>query len=109
MKALELTKEHKSQLLEMCEVLFPDWHEHCVETDGNSNIIVMFTNYVQGSEWGQVIFHWYEFCMTHILHKVLLEPNGYESIEDYISSNGYFMFGHPVDYLYKKFKKLNLN
>lgn len=100
MKSIELTKEHKSKLLEMCKTLFPEWHEHCVEIDGNNKTIIMFTNYVGGSEWGQIIIHWFEFCIIHLLPKFNFEPN--------ILLNSDLKNKHLIDYLYEQFKKIKL-
>lgn len=116
MKPLNLTETHKAQLLEMCKVLFPEWDEHCVEIDGNRQTIIMFTNYVGGSEWGQILMHWFEFCMTYLAEPILGKQiprdiqNRYKkfALNCFLyatKSNDYYI--HPIDYLYTEFQNLN--
>lgn len=115
MKALELTEEHKSKLLEMCKVLFPEvncyWEYEMYGRSLKQDFDGVLAVYHKDKEaYKQKLFdfniHWYELCMTHLVNKILIEPNGYESVEDYIKQNGYFIFDHVVDYLYHKFKDL---
>jgi hypothetical protein len=97
MKPIELTEEHKSKLLEMCKALFPDYDLYISE----NNIHI-------GSDF--LFIHWFEFCMTYLsiaISKIknypadLIDRNEFaKSIIDETYSQ------HPVDYLYKEFKKL---
>ena len=104
MKPIELTKEHKSKLLEMCEKLFPEYDftldkwEQCFVTLGLKSKVVYDSH-----------IHWFEFCMTHLFTKVIVEQYGYMSIS-HAMSNGYYTIysNHPIDYLYEEFKKLKL-
>ena len=103
MDSLELSKEQRSHLLEMCRILFPEYNEIIF---GMKNY--PHTDYVWMYDQSGCFFeiHWFELCCTHLFMKILVLPNGYESIEDYISMNSRFISGHPVDYLYEKFKEL---
>lgn len=107
MKSIQLTEEHKSKLLEMCKVLFPEYVIYPADNDG----------FIEGEQWvgdqnmgedrpvNEFNIHWFEFCMTHLFEKIMVILYNYESINDFIQINGYFICGHPVDYLYKEFKK----
>lgn len=126
MKSIELTENHKSKLLEMCKVLFPEpefyfWWEYemygrglkqnfndvlCVSETLNPPINVGTEEKPYFRTKNYFNIHWFEFCMTHLFEKIMVIPYYYESINDYIQMNGYFIYGHPVDYLYKEFKKL---
>lgn len=73
--------------------------------DYNTNSLKQGRNYC---EIYVEAIHWFEFCMTHLFTKVIVEQYGYMSISDAMS-NGYYTIysNHPIDYLYKEFKKLN--
>jgi hypothetical protein len=98
MKNIELTEEHKVELLEMCKVLFPEYVIYLADDDG----------FIEGEQWvgdqnmgedrpvNEFNIHWFEFCMTYLINKLELE---YTSII-VLTEN------HPVDYLYEEFKKL---
>lgn len=107
MKNIELTENHKIKLLEMCKELFPEYY-----------IIQLYDNkltFIKAGkeEWldKSFVIHWFEFCMIHLAEKIL--DNSYGDIET--SELGYFGYGpdlnedHPIDYLYKKFKKIKIN
>ena len=92
MNSIELTEEHKSKLLEMCETLFPkydftlDKWEFCFVTFGLKTYS-LYTEHI----------HWFEFCMTHLSEKIDCD----------LAHNIIYMKKHPIDYLYEEFKKLN--
>lgn len=90
MKQIELTEEHKTKLLEMCEVLFPEpeysfWWEYEMYGRGlkqsfNDVLCVCHTfkkpiiKLYNGKEFKQTSnyfnIHWFEFCMTHLVDKI---------------------------------------
>lgn len=96
MKSITLTEEHKSKLLEMCKVLFPEMFTPTIQDNG----------YINYSNTGKTIdyedkFHWFEFCMTHLAKK-LLNPYDFTLYQ----TTGNFLYKHPIDYLYEQFKLL---
>ena len=122
MKEIELTEEHKTRLLEMCSVLFPEvncyWEYEMygrgLKQDFNS---VLAVYYKDKNAYKQNLFdfniHWFEFCMTHLMYKLSYEfskiPNVKGRsihIELWELNKGDYFKKHPVDYLYEEFKKL---
>jgi hypothetical protein len=134
MKPIDLTEEQKNKLLEMCQVLFPEYKK------------IFFFNKDQEGNYDEEDFisfdseyiHWFEFCTRFLMSKLdalyiekILDPvdpygktNNYGrgSIKDYPDNwselwnkrifyeypnnlNGTFPKKHPVDYLYDEFKK----
>ncbi len=102
MKNIELTEEHKSKLLEMCEKLFPEYDftldkwEQCFVTLGLKSKVAYDSH-----------IHWFEFCMTHLVDKIYetrlfngTEPPFISMVASRINC------GHIIDYLYEEFKKL---
>lgn len=115
-KSIELSKDRKSKLLEMCKTLFPNY------VWSTNQIGLGYENYVIASEWHNQAYneiqqynsiiplpktlfsiHWFEFCLTH-LSKRLLNPNDFM----FYQTTGNFNYLHPVDYLYQQFIKLKL-
>lgn len=123
MKNIELTEEHKSKLLEMCKVLFPE-DEFTFDNDfgddgfidrnflGENKSNLMWED--DGSH-----FHWFEFCITEIVNELswkniktdILADCEYEDFrmklitnifKDKLTTEKF----HIVDYLYEEFKKL---
>lgn len=136
MKSIDLTTSQKSKLLEMCKKLFPndkiDSFEnntikflinYCKKKDCNNDKITY-------AGWEEVLkIHWFEFCMTHLIIKLqnsLPDDVVWREQPQYVSnvfgwkkgskwtlySDFFFHYPkqinkiHPVDYLYKEFKKL---
>lgn len=136
MKNIELTKDHKSKLLEMCKILFPEW-----------TFITFQESAIMGAGWDydfnnicfskksetlfdiEINIHWFEFCMTHLIVQLSKEFTKQKLSKSDYTSNQYpnwfsqklsyhlnpfrneefeedIIFIHPVDYLYKEFKKL---
>lgn len=128
MKNIELTEDHKSKLLEMCKVLFPEYPDlqfGVKEKHNWSKEYLVFE--LTGNE---PIIHWFEFCMTHLIVKLSKEftkqglskadytnnqyPNWFsEKVSYHLNPfrNEEFeediIFIHPIDYLYEEFKNLN--
>jgi len=114
MKSIELTKEHKSKLLEMCKILFPEYTT--ISNDKNPKFLTIswftkqgyFIHLMDDDLKENKMVHWFEFCMTHLSKKLkvrpsLLENRAWSTLE---LTNSKFRLNHPVDYLYEEFKKL---
>jgi len=127
MKPIELTEEHKTKLLEMCKVLFPEYietylgvNDYDLEPDG-------YIYFIKNKNITRI--HWFEFCMTHLIVKLSKEFTKQKLSEADYTDNQYpnwfsgkvsyhlnpfrneefeedILFIHPVDYLYEEFKKL---
>jgi hypothetical protein len=88
MKTIIVTEEHKSKLLEMCKVLFPEYgrieiQEYAIDVDKSLPSPVFVDLYKQHITIPFDIYsiHWFEFCMTHLIRKIdniysekILEP-----------------------------------
>lgn len=126
MKPLELTKKHKFNLLEMCKKLFPEYpfifFKENMDT-GDTSFLGFFNKeseeywvneakeYEEKFEWSDidedecdVTIHWYEFCMIHLTDK-LFKPNIVFG-GDYRKHCFRISEEHPIDLLYKEFKKI---
>ena len=131
MKSIELTEEHKAKLLEMCKVLFPEYsnlevrdsmEDFCMKQD---NLFIELNEAVNRRDC--TVIHWFEFCNTHLLKIIsenLAQQNSskewsgddkmfekWNIIDVYhkkISKGliSWINHEHPIDYLYKEFKKL---
>lgn len=106
MKPIELTAEHKSKLLEMCNKLFPEERKFFKILSGN----IYYSN--NGNFPGKSI-HWFEFCMTYLMYKLSYEFSEIPNIkgksihrELWELNKGDYFKKHPVDYLYEEFLKL---
>ncbi|XAI97299.1 hypothetical protein [Leptolyngbya phage Lbo-JY46] len=98
MNSIQLTDEHKSKLIEMCKVLFPEWKAHSL---GETYISDDTGEFSESDETFKI--HWFEFCMTHLRRELNLHHD-----DLFLSTNpDVNTFIHPVDYLYQEFKKLN--
>ena len=126
MKSIQLTEKHKSKLLEMCKILFPEqefyWEYEMygrgLKEDFNDVLQVYFKD---KEAWKSNLFpfniHWFEFCMTHLIEKLLfINSNNDIFVENSFNKLSLFkgiIFdedenhnNHPVDYLYEEFIKL---
>lgn len=122
MKSIELTKEHKAKLLEMCKVLFPGYTGWSWDANYPLTLQYFSNNIVKRS-------HWFEFCITHLWIKIFPDKKGmmfgkpctmsnsiqhYNYLIHWLAGYDENYFGkkvnlktyYPVDYLYKEFKKL---
>lgn len=126
MKPIELTEDQKNRLLEMCKALFPEYHKWCFyHPISKANMIVAFKKDNDSDLYDNcdIFIHWFEFCMTHLAEKIFnpkdrntaIIKNNFEAF--YMEMNAYSWFiqdpgvresfaDHPVDYIYKEFKKL---
>lgn len=110
MTPIELTEKHKDKLLEMCKVLYPEYVNIDIEKDG---ILTLWKKLPPTREWDQI--HWFEFCFTELSPTLALNTCKTDILMDVEYMNNVAEFNdsvildkiHPVDYLYKEFKKLN--
>lgn len=120
MKSIELTKDHRSKLLEMCKELFPELNleiyydddiadnwEEAIENNSCGNdaqVGYLISNWHKPNA---KIIHWFEFCMTYLKDKILGVLK-YHKTEEFLMR---ILFQceapHPIDYLYQQFKQLN--
>jgi hypothetical protein len=124
MKSIELTKEHRSKLIEMCEVLFSEYNWQFASDYGTINDDTQVDSLIQWKitdKHSQRLintFHWFEFCMTHLpvelyryaMHKCNLNPvDAFKIITFNLTQ--FEDFGryeiNPINFLYQEFKKLN--
>lgn len=104
MKSIKLTEKHEEKLLEICNVLFPEYEKIVFPTFVGENTggevfkdYISFLNTRGKTEWTEI--HWYEFCDTTL--SVILFPMKSWQWKEYLVKNI-----HPVDYLYRQFKLL---
>ena len=112
MKSIELTEEHKSKLLEMCNKLFPNNKVDSLQFGTIKFLIDYYERKDPNNSkltfggWDEVVeIHWFEFCVK-ILGQKLLDID--DDADDYYDFIGECCAAtsHPVDYLYEEFKKL---
>ena len=85
MKAIKLTEEHESKLLEMCNALFPEYKDVKVKTFNNGKKMTdTDTTRIRGLcvelpyiDMGNIdpfinyhCIHWFEFCVVHLVSAV---------------------------------------
>lgn len=141
MESIILTEEHKSKLLEMCNELFKDIPyfnsvslcdqelRHGMNCSNESKIFVAIS-IKYGLIYPITCIHWFEFCMTHLVEKILNPnpDNPNRSLQNkfktfFWETNIYWEKNrignenndhsqnkklHPIDYLYDEFKKLKI-
>jgi hypothetical protein len=119
MKNIELTEEQNMKLIEMCNTLFPE-HKWGWGSDLAEQNMIDCDIHLSGEDFK--LFHWFEFCMTHLAEKIIAT---FELTQDkervykrtfneelskfYLQSLEYsrdYKKSHPIDYLYEAFKKL---
>lgn len=95
MKSINLTEKHKSKLLEMCRILFPEYKIIVLQ----ENLGILTIDHLHH-------IHWFEFCMRDLQYRIL-------GVSDYKTTQKFLMRTifqceqpHPIDYLYEAFKKL---
>lgn len=113
MKSIELTDDHKSKLLKMCKVLFPEYTEIYLgidDYDDNFDGFICFQKTIPLISNIIESVHWFEFCITKLSVKILCQN---KNIINSSYSKNYFLQNkiinsdeHIVNYLYKEFKKL---
>lgn len=109
MKQLQLTQTQKDNLLEMCNKLFPEtkWHFWESEQEDYPEGMLGYNSFATlgGPVKPSLEIHWFEFCYTYLLERLNEEGDFYNN-PDY--ENGLEISGHPIYYLYEKFKLLNV-
>ena len=113
MKNIELTEEHKVKLLEMCELLFPEYKFIRIEESANMSAWEYEFNNLCFSKKSESYFdieiniHWFEFCVTHLFYALYdnWRKEDINCVTDFHLDLHNFKT-HPIDYLYKKFKEL---
>jgi hypothetical protein len=121
MKNIELTEDHKIKLLEMCNFLFPEYKftlEQDCQLGAHSysfNNLVFSKLTEKNHLLNGIEIHWFEFCITWLSHKIIFNPNNKlfacnHNHASLLESTMSIFYGekhgiHPVDYLYKRFKK----
>lgn len=105
MKAIELTKEHKVKLLEMCKKLFKDYY--IIQLYDNKLTLVKKGK--KGFPDESCVICWFEFCFTKLYNALSLLNSSIS--QDYLDNLWCITMKykeHPVDYLYAEFLKLKL-
>lgn len=106
MQPIQLTQDHKDKLLEMCKILFSEYelvtHDHQFN-DLDFNLIGYRNLKTKNIE----TIHWFEFCIMDLTTKIynisdLKKECSIKQLRGWICQYE----DHPVDYLYKEFKKL---
>jgi len=106
MEPIRLTEKQKEKLIEMCNKLFPA--ERFLLWEVPKWNLDLF------SQKQQLKIHWYEFCMTYLCSKIGnskrsdLERYFDESDirHEMVTRQEWYKGYHPVDFLYKEFKKI---
>lgn len=105
MKSIKLTVEHKTKLLEMCKILFPEYNDWKY---GSMKIAADDELWCRDKKNNHFEIHWFEFCSMYLAEKILDNSSGDNETSDLGMFTCCFHGDHPVDYLYEEFKKLKL-
>lgn len=93
---IQLTLLQRSRILEMCEHFFPEDNFLFGDKAVNDR---RFEDILHSYKKPYYKFHWFEFCMTHLLDKLF----DHNVLEGY-NCQGNFIEMHLVDYLYQAFE-----
>lgn len=107
MNNIELTEEHKSKLLEMCNKLF--WKGCINKNDFRENNILLIAidkNYKYNHKI--LTIHWFEFCCKNLAFQIYNFNIGKTktTYSTFVGECVITSIFHPVDYLYKEFKNI---
>ena len=112
MTSIQLTKEQKDKLLEMCKALFTEYNSVYFRVDSKSTTIYpeekkVDNNILRIGAWGKLdlSIHWFEFCMTHLQDKIK-QLGGFDFPDNDVCLISSWFDSHPVDLIYEEFKKL---
>ena len=97
METLKINEEQKQKLIEICKELFPEYKVISFDDTDNFGKVSFLTD---DSEY---LFHWFELCMFQIPKKMC---DGEFFIRNWLVHNLTENKIHPVDYLYKRIKKI---
>lgn len=105
MKSIELTVNHKSKLLEMCNKLFCEKQSEFKKVEWSDNCSLTLQFYFTDEVcWYS---HWFEFCMTHLINRINYPKNKVNNLALITTYDIVNFKAHPVDYLYSQFKLIN--
>ena len=129
MKNIELTEEHKTKLLEMCKVLFPEYNRKYLKKEfdklegdfsyseyksqkpkwsiGNDGVVYLQLYYIlyEDMSYELIEIHWFEFCMTHLIIKLSKEFTKQKLSEaDYTDNQYPNWFSEKVSYHLNPFR-----
>lgn len=99
MKSLILEQEHRDKLLEMCKSLFPEY------TDWKFGPMSEYAHYdiwFRDEKNEGIEIHWFEFCTFHLAKRIYVI--GHQMV-DYFGYCVVIESQHPIDFLYKEYKK----
>lgn len=103
MNAIQLTREQREKLLEMCKKLFPEYSKFWFSVTIGHNFILEASIPNSKILVPALQMHWFEFCMTYLVNKMGKSTAAlYRILEEEETGT------HPIDYLYSEFKKLKL-
>jgi hypothetical protein len=120
MKPIEITKQQKDKLLEMCKALFSEYkyiqwdnqdldigsplgYEKVNQFRISNHIFISKTKDAPHDDG--IFIHWFEFCFNVLLNKINYPSNQINNSK-LITDNDLINANHPIDYLYNEFKKL---
>ena len=111
MKSIQLTEDHKTKLLEMCNKLFPNNKVDSLQFGTIKFLIDYYERKDPNNSkltfggWDEVVeIHWFEFCTITLWNELYLKLGNLELKSYYeLLLNDLI---NPVDYLYEEFKKL---
>jgi len=109
MKAIDLNKEQKDELLEMCAKLFPEYRFSFYHPMSKANMLVGFLldNDSDVYDNCDIFIHWFEFCIKELTPELFPDEESCNCDNTYLEIALIHMISeHPVDYLYEEFKKL---
>lgn len=114
MRAIEVLEEQQNKLIEMCKILFPEYLDidyGLIIGEDTGGFIYNNDISLLDSKRGWINIPWFEFCVTNLynefkrraididLYFFTLNPEHCQWPKEY---------NHPIDYLYFKFKEINL-
>jgi len=119
MKAMHLTEEHKSKLIEMCEKLCTEYESLILDVPedlNNDHLFIMA--FEEGNDYipnCDLYMHWFEFCMRcltpkldELYNKIILYPD-----DPYSEENKGKCLNYPKDwserYQRRPFFQFNIN
>lgn len=100
---LNINQEQKDKLIEMCENLFG--FKFAI---GTRTIRYYGYNVSSGFVQADELIDWFEFCLTHLQCKLKQAGAFNDDIKCDSEILSSWINSHPVDYLYEKYKKLNI-
>jgi len=112
-RPIQLTKEQKNHLLEMCRLSFPEREWSLTDSKGFINCWTPGIDMEDSQETrinDEQNIHWFEFCYYYLSYKLFDSEDNNMYNDDCTEHDLFFggWTGHLVDFLYDKFKtKIN--